>query len=112
MPNGNQIPGTPIGSRSSAPKYAATIEANVTSAKVRIGPSRAMRAPIATSSASDPSLLPVVTLVQCITAPVIPATACTTASTSMLRHGGKHQRFQANVQAANVGTHITDASQA
>ena len=110
MPNGNQIPGTPIGSSSSPPKYAATIEANVINAKIRMGPPRTMRTPITTITASDPSRLPVVTLVECITAPVIPATASTLASTSMLRHGGKRQRFQANVQAANAGTHITDAN--
>src|SRR5215468_6615549 len=112
MPNGNQMPGTPIGSSSSPPKYAAMIEANVTSARIHIGPLRTMRAPITTNRASDASRLPVVTMDQCITAPTIPATDSTIAITSMLRHAGWHQRFQDNVQAANVGTHITDASHA
>jgi hypothetical protein len=34
MPNGNQMPGTPIVSSSSAPKNAAMIESNVTSASI------------------------------------------------------------------------------
>ena len=112
MPNGNQMPGTPIVSSSSPPNSAAMIEANVTSARICIGPLRTMRAPITTNSAIDPSRLPLVTLAEWITAPTIPATASTTANTSMLRHGRRHQRFQANVQAATVGTHITDASHA
>ena len=77
-----------------------------------MGPLRTMRAPITTNSAIDPSRLPLVTLAEWITAPTIPATASTTADTSMLRHGRRHQRFQANVQAATAGTHITDASHA
>src|SRR4030095_8104672 len=110
MPNGNQMPGTPIGSSSSPPKNAAMIEANVTSARIRIDPSRTMQTAIATNSAIDPSLLPLVTLAAWVAAPAIPATASTTADTSMLRHGRRHHRFQANVQKATVGTHIHDAS--
>ena len=79
-------------------------------ARIRMGPRLAMRAPMTTNSASDPSRLPLVTTAECITAPTIPATASTVADTSRLRHGTGHQRFQANVQAATVGTHITDAS--
>src|SRR5262245_55785587 len=110
MPNGNQMPGTPIGSSSSPPNRPAMIEANVTSASSGIGSLRTMRAPITTNSAIDPSRLALVTLAEWVTAPTIPATAKTRADTSMLRHGGRHQRFQANVQAATAGTHITDAS--
>ena len=106
------MPGTPIVSSSSPPNNAAMIEANVTSARERMGPLRTMRAPITTSSAIDPSRLPLVTLAEWMTAPMIPATASTTAATSMLPHGRRHQRFQASVQAATVGTHITDASHA
>src|SRR4029078_10737877 len=110
MPNGNQMPGTPIGSSSSPPNSATTIEANVTSARIRIGPLRAMRAPITTKTAIDATRLPLVTLAEGITAPTVAATASTTADTSMLRHGRRHQRFQASVQAATVGTHITFAN--
>jgi len=39
-------------------------------------------------------------------------TASTTADTSILRHGGMHQRFNASAQAAIVGTHIIFASHA
>src|SRR5215470_3351105 len=112
MRNGNQMPGTPIGSSSSPPNSAAIIEANVTTASIRMGPLRTMRAPITTNSTIDARRLPLVTLGEWITAPMIPATASTTADTSMLRHGGGGQRFQANVQAATVGIHITDASHA
>ena len=96
------------------PNIAAMIEARVASARKRSGPSRSttMRAPITTSTAIDPSRLPRVTLGRCHIAPTIPATASTTAATSMLRHGRAHQRFQASVQAATAGTHITLASQA
>src|SRR6476646_3421490 len=107
MPNGNQMPGTPIGSRSSPPKSAATIVPNVTSARIGIGPLRTMRAPVTANSAIDASRLPVVTPAEGITAPTIPAAASTTADTSMLLHGGTHHRFQANVQPATAGTHIT-----
>src|SRR5215510_2355304 len=110
MPNGNQIPGTPIGSSNSPPKNAAMIEANVTSASILVGPSQTMRTAIARNSAIDPSLLTRVTLAVSFTAPKSPATASTTAATSMLRHGREHQRFHASVQAATVGTHIHDAS--
>src|SRR5262245_42942636 len=110
MPKGNQMPGTPIGSSSSPPNSAAIIEANGTSARIRRGPLRTMRAPSTTNNTIDARRLPLVTLADWITAPMIPATASTTAETSMLRHGGGRQRFQANVQAAIVGTHITDAS--
>src|SRR3954451_205647 len=112
MPNGNQMPGMPIGSSSSPPNCPAIIEANVTSARIGIGALRTMRAPITTNSAIDPRRLALVTLAEWMTAPNIPATANTTADTSMLRHGGRYQRFQANVQAATAGTHITDASHA
>ena len=77
-----------------------------------MGPLRTMRAPITTNSAIDPNRLPLVTLAEWITAATIPAAASTTADTSMLRQGGRHQRFQASVQAATAGTHITDASHA
>src|SRR5215475_1655723 len=110
MPNGNQMPGTPIVSSSSPPNNAAIIEANVTRARIRIGPLRTMRAPITTNSAIDPSRLPLVTLAEWIMAPIVPATDSTTADTSMLRHGGWRHRFQASVQAATTGAHITDAS--
>src|SRR5215831_13564106 len=110
MPNGNQMPGTPIGSSSSPPKNAPMIEANVTSARILIGPLWTTRAPITTNSAIDPSLLPLVTLAEWVTAPTIPATASTTADTSMMRHGRRHHRFHASVQKATVGTHIHDAS--
>src|SRR6187549_1726513 len=110
MFNGNQIPGTPIGSSSSPPNIPAMIEANVMGARIRMGPLPAMRAPMTTNSASDPSRLPLVTTAEWITAPTIPATASTVADASMLRHGTGHQRFHANVHAATVGTHITDAS--
>src|SRR5678815_1293721 len=112
MPNGNQMPGTPIGSSSSPPNNPATIEANVTRASTRILPLRAMRAPITTNSAIEPSRLPRVTLAEWITAPIVAATASTPADRSMLRNGGGHQRFQANAHAATAGTHITDASHA
>src|SRR5512133_3515150 len=112
MPNGNQMPGTPIASSSSPPNSAAMMEANVTSAGIRMDPLRTMRAPITTNSAMDASRLPLVTLAEWITAPTIAATGSSAADTSKLRDGGRHQRFQANVQAATVGTHITDASQA
>src|SRR6185369_5746760 len=102
--------GTPIVSSSSPPNNDAIIEANVTSARIRIGPLRTMRAAITTNSAIEPSRLPFVTLAEWITAPITPATASTTADTSMLRHGRRHQRFQASVQAATAGTHITLAS--
>ena len=72
-------PGTPIVSSSSPPNNAAMIDANVTSARERMGPLRTMRAPITTSSAIDPSRLPLVTLAEWMTAPMIPATASTTA---------------------------------
>ena len=61
-----------------------------------------MRAPVTTNSAIDPSRLPLVTLAEWITAPIIPAIASTTADTSMLRHGRTDQRFQAIVQAATA----------
>src|SRR3954467_6244099 len=112
MPKGNQMPGTPIGSSSSPPKSAAIVEANVTSARIRMGPLRRMRAPVTTNSTIDARRLPLVTLAEGITAPMIPPTASTPADTSMLRHGGRRQRFQANVQAVIVGIHITDASHA
>jgi hypothetical protein len=48
-------PGTSIVSSSSPPNSAAMVEANVTSARERMGPLRTMRAPIATNSAIDPS---------------------------------------------------------
>src|SRR5262245_52809534 len=110
MPNGNQMPGTPIVSSSSPPNNAAIIEANVTSARIRNGPLRTTRTPITTNTAIDPSRLPLVTLVEWITAPIVPATASTTAATSMLRHGRRPHRFQANVHKATIGTHIHDAS--
>src|SRR5262245_5820400 len=110
MPNGNQMPGTPIGSSSSPPKNAAMIEANVTTARIRGGPSRTMRTAITTNSAIDPSLLTLVNLAALVTAPTIPATASTTAATSMLRHGRRRHRFQANVQKVTAGTHIHDAN--
>src|SRR5215510_4472825 len=110
MPNGNQMPGTPIGSSSSPPKNATMIEANATTARIRIGPSRTMRTAIATNSAIDPSRLALIKLAELVTAPTIPATASTTADTSMLRHGRTSHRFQANVQKATVGTHIHDAN--
>src|SRR6185312_8412364 len=112
MPNGNQMPGTPIVSSNSPPNSAAITEANVTSARARVGPLRTMRAPIKTNSAIDASRLPLVTLAEWITTPIIAATASTIADTSMLRHGRRHQRFHASVQAATIGTHITDASHA
>src|SRR6185295_7701597 len=112
MPKGNQMPGTPIVSSSSPPNSTATIMANVTSARIRRGPLRPMRAPITTNSAIDPNRLPLVTLAEWVTAATIPAAASTTADASMLRQGGRHQRFQASVQAATAGTHITDATQA
>ena len=88
------------------------IEASVGSARIRIGPLRTMRALITTNSAIAPSRLPLVTLAEWVRTPMIPATASATADTSMLRHGRRHQRFQANSQAAIVGAHITDASHA
>src|SRR5262245_9514273 len=112
MPNGNQMPGTPIGSSSSPPNSPAMIEVSVTSDRIRIGPLRAIRAPNTTNNAIDPSLLAVVTVAESLTAAIIPTTASTTADTSMLRHGGRHQRFQANTHAATAGTHITFASHA
>src|SRR6185436_12098713 len=112
MPNGNQMPGTPIGSSSSPPNIEAMIEANVTSARILIDPLRTMRAPIKTNSAIDASRLALVTRADGIKAPKISATASTTANTSMLRHGRGLQRFQAIVQAATVGIHITFASHA
>src|SRR4030095_8548891 len=110
MPNGNQMPGTSIGSSSSPPNIPAMIAANVMGARIRVGPLPAMRATMTTNSASDPSRLPLVTTAECITAPTIPATASTVADTSMLRQGTGHQRVQANAHAATGGTHITDAS--
>ena len=106
------MPGTPIGSSNSPPKSPATIDASVTSANIRIGPLRTIRAPITTNNVIDPSRLPRVTLAEWITAPMIPAIASATAATSMLRHGRRLQRFHASVQAATTGTHITDASHA
>jgi FtsP/CotA-like multicopper oxidase with cupredoxin domain len=44
MPNGNQMPGTPIVSSSSPPNREDMIEANVTSARIRVGPLWTMRA--------------------------------------------------------------------
>src|SRR5262249_28129691 len=105
MPKGNQMPGTPIGSSSSPPNCARIIEANVTSAGLGMGPLGRSRALITPTTPIDARRLPLVTLADWITAPLIPATASTTADTSMLRHGGRRQRFQANVQAAIVGTH-------
>jgi hypothetical protein len=112
MPNGNQMPGTPIVSSNSPPNSPAIVEASVTSARIRMGPLRTMRAPITANNAIDPSRLPLVTLAEWITTPMIAAAASATAVPSMLRHGGRHQRFQASVQAATTGTHITDASHA
>ena len=68
-----------------------------------MGPLRTMRAPIATNSAIDPNRLPLVTLAEWITAAMAPAAASTMAATSMLRQGGRRQRFQASVQAATAG---------
>src|SRR5262249_32757043 len=110
MPNGNHMPGTLIGSSSSLPKNAAMIEANVTTARNRIGDSRAMRTAITTSSAIDPSLLPLVNIATLVTAPKIPAIATTTAAKSMVRHGRSFHRFQANVQQNTAGTHIHEAN--
>jgi hypothetical protein len=87
------------------------IETNVTNARIRMGPLRTMRAPVKTNSAIDPSLLALIRLAEWVATPIAAMTARTTAATSMLRHGRRHQRFQANAQAATVGTHITDASQ-
>jgi len=71
-----------------------------------------MRAPITTNSAIDASRLQFFTSSEWNATLTIPATASTKANTSMLRHGRRHQRFQARVQAATVGTHIHDASHA
>ena len=77
-----------------------------------MGPLRTMRAPMTTNTMSDASRQPLFTLAAWVTTLTIAATASTTANTSMLRHGRTHQRFHANVHAATVGTHITDASHA
>jgi hypothetical protein len=50
MPNGNQIPGTPIGSSSSPPNSPAITEANVTSGRIRIGPLRTISATVTSGS--------------------------------------------------------------
>src|SRR3954467_8082526 len=112
MPNGNQMPGTPIGSSSSPPNIEATIVANVMSARIRKGPSRAMRTPMTTKSAIDATRTALVTLDEWITAPIVPVTARIAAEASTLRHGRKDHRFQAIVHAITTGTHITDASHA
>src|SRR5436190_4744485 len=112
MLKGNQMPGTPSGSSNSPPNSPTVIEANVTGARIRIGPPRAMRAPSTTNNAIEANLHALVRLAAPLAAPAVDTIASATAATSTLRHGRSHQRFQARAQAATVGIHMTLASQA
>ncbi len=104
------MPGTPIGSSSSSPKNARIVSASVASASARLAPPRTMRAAIRTKTAMAARRLTLARRAECVKAPAICAAMIASAAASMLRHGGRRQRFQASAQAASVGIHMNLAS--